>query len=321
KKDFREIRGIVFCLNDKIVVNKKRSLIDNLDILPFPSWDLIEPHKYPPIPHQFFYKYYPVAPIITSRGCPYSCYFCAVPYLWSKKFRRRSTKNVVDEMEYLVNTFGIKEIHIEDDSFTLNKAHVMSICKEVISRNLRIAWSLPNGIRVDTIDEEIVAIMKESGCYQVGLGIESSNEDVLRKVNKNIMVEKVKRAVRLIKKYNIEIRGFFMIGIPGETLEDIKSTIKYSHKLNLNYISFGICYPIPGSKYFENYYESYRDIKWDNMKLHRWDVKFLGKNVRKILKYWYISYYLNISHLYNVLKRLKLRQVKYLVRNIRKIFL
>ncbi|MHA1649172.1 MAG: B12-binding domain-containing radical SAM protein, partial [Candidatus Helarchaeota archaeon] len=125
----KKIKGIAYLENNKFIKNPLRKLISNLDEIPFPAWDLINPLRYPPFPHGFSMKRSPVAPILTTRGCPYSCSYCASTQFWRRKFRRRSARNIVDEIEYLVNDFKIREIHIWDDNFTLMRKHVVEFCR------------------------------------------------------------------------------------------------------------------------------------------------------------------------------------------------
>jgi len=225
KNDIRKIEGMVYKDNrGNVIKNPPMSLIENLDELPLPAWDLMDPRTYPFAPHGSIAKEYPVAPILTSRGCPFSCDFCSVNVIWRNKYRMRSIENVVDEIEFLVKKYGVKEIHFEDDNLTLTKGRGVKLCKEITRRKLRFIWSCPNGVRIDSLDEETLRFMKRSGCYSLTFGIESGNQEILNNVNKRLNLKVVKRVVDMTKKSGIETRAFFIIGLPGSTYEkDMKS--------------------------------------------------------------------------------------------------
>ena len=153
----------------------KRDFQINIDDFGRPDWASIDPRTYPVAPHGMIAHAHPIAPIITTRGCPYSCTYCSAPITAGKRMRYRDPKNVVDEIEMLVNDFGVKEIQIEDDNFTLNRKHCITICEEILKRGIKVLWSLPNGVRIDKLDKEMLLLMKKAGCVSMALGIESAN--------------------------------------------------------------------------------------------------------------------------------------------------
>jgi len=193
---------------------KPRDFIKNLDELPFPDWQEINPKEYQKAPHGALIKNFPVAPITSTRGCPYECTFCASPKIWSRTLRFRSPENVVDEIEYLVKNFGVKEIHFEDDNLTMKRSHIEGICKEILKRDLKISWATPNGIRADRIDKELLSLMKKSGCYYVVFGIESANQYILDNVKKHEKLEQVEKAIIWCNKLGLMTQGFFIFGLP-----------------------------------------------------------------------------------------------------------
>ena len=144
-------------------------LIEDLDDLPFPAWDLIDPKYYSPNYYLFKIKRLPVATIFTTRGCPHTCSFCASTNLWRNQIRKRSPKNVVDEIEYLMNEFGVREIQIGDDYFNCDRKHVIEICREVVQRRLDIIFSCPNGLRIETLDKKLLTIMRKAGYFVLAL--------------------------------------------------------------------------------------------------------------------------------------------------------
>ena len=212
--DLRGIDGLVLKSENKIVENKERKLIDNLDSLPFPARDLfkIKSYSYPDS------LYAATAPIMTSRGCFGECVFCGSHCIFGRKFRARSAGNVVDEIELLARESRIKEIHIWDDSFANQKERVHQIKDEILRRNLRLKFAFPNGIRADLLDKEVMQSLKAMGTYSIAIGIESGNQAVLDKAKKHIKLEKIREAFALAREFHFETWGFFMFGIPGERL-------------------------------------------------------------------------------------------------------
>ena len=246
--NFSNIDGLIYKTNGVIKTTKPRKLIENLDEIPFPSRHLFPfPEKYtsPGQYHKFF------ADILTSRGCPFSCTFCANKAIFGRVFRTRSPANVVEEIIFLKNKYKLNEIHISDDNFTLDRERAKKICKLIIKNNLKIKWACGNGIHVSTIDEELAKYMKRAGCYRIGIGIETGNQSVLSKLGKQITLEQVERAVSLLKKNKIITVGLFMFGNMGENAKTMMDTIKFAKKLGLDYAQFFILTPFPGTPVFE----------------------------------------------------------------------
>lgn len=250
----------------------KRPFIEPLDKLPFPDWEQIDPRKYKKAPHGGLIKNFPVAPIISSRGCPYECTFCASPKIWDRKIRFRLPENVVKEIEYLVKNFGVKEIHFEDDNLTLSKDHVTKICNLILEKGIKISWATPNGIRADMVDFELLKLMKKAGCYYIVFGIESGNQEILDKIKKRETLEDINRAVGYAKKLKIMTQGFFILGLPGETERTINNSIKFAKKIGLDRAQFLLLDLLPGSQLWEehkneiegDYYslDSFQQVSW-----------------------------------------------------------
>jgi len=196
---------------------RPRGLIADLDSLPFPDWEQMDPRMYKRAPHGGLIKRFPVAPMTSTRGCPFDCTFCASPMLWGRRIRFRSPENVVDEIEYLVRDFSVREVHFEDDNFTLRADHAEGICREILRRDIRISWALPNGIRVDAVTPDLLRLMHDSGCYYTAFGIESGSAEILKNVNKRTDLGKVEQAVRWAHEAGIMTQGFFVFGLTGET--------------------------------------------------------------------------------------------------------
>ncbi len=219
----------------------------DLDELPFPDWQQIDPRTYPKAPHGAIVKNFPIGVVTSTRGCPQACTFCASPKFYERKLRFRSPENVVDEIQYLAERFGVREIHFEDDNLTFKRSHVEEICRLIIERGIKVSWACPNGIRADRVDEELIRLMKRAGCYYFAYGIESANPGILKNIKKSETIETIERAIDTAAKVGISCQGFFIFGLPGETPETIEETIQFAAKSKLSRAQFLILDVIPGS--------------------------------------------------------------------------
>ncbi|MEW5896867.1 MAG: radical SAM protein [Nanoarchaeota archaeon] len=249
-EDYSQIKGIAYKdKNLKIIQTSARDLIENLDSLPFAKWDLYDLNAYKNSP--LTSRASPVGAIETSRGCVFACTYCNKK-TFSRKFRMKTPKRVVDEIEHMLKS-GFKEIHIWDDMFTTNLERAKLICDEIIKRGLKFPWCLACGIRVDIVDEDFLRKAKEAGCYSVYFGIESGDDQVLKDIDKKITTSQVRTAVKIAKKMGLETTGFFMIGLPTDTKETIKKTINFAKSLPLDYAKCTILVPYPETKIYEEW--------------------------------------------------------------------
>lgn len=247
EQELKEIPGLIWRDKENKTVVNNQIFVEDLDILGYPSWDLLKPDTYPLAPHGAFFKNYPIAPIIITRGCPFNCTFCAGRLVSGRKIRRRSVASVIQEIKELYHKYGIREIHIEDDNFTFYRDLVMEFCDELRRNNLNISWVCPNGVRLDTLDKELLLKMKGAGLYSLSVGVESGSDRVLAHMQKSLNTEKIKEKVALIRETGLEVIGFFVIGYPAETRYDILDTIKFAKKLDLKRANFTIFKPFPGT--------------------------------------------------------------------------
>ncbi len=233
------IEGIGYKVDGKPVINPVRKQAQDLDKLAFPARHLLNLENYfsaveaGQSPRG---DYLPAgkkwATVITSRGCPYECVFCAIHLTMGRKWRPRSAQNVVKEIEELVNKYGIRHLTIEDDNMTFDTARAKEICDLIIQRNLGITWCMPNGVRADALDDELVKKMKASGCTEVFVAPESGDQDVVNSIiKKRIDLKKIEEAVKLFKKYGINVNAVFVIGCIGETKENIRQSMRFARKL------------------------------------------------------------------------------------------
>lgn len=243
-----KVKGIKFRENGEIIKTEQRPLIENLDELPYPSWNLFPYKRYGALPFVNIRK--PILGILSSRGCPYQCTFCSPRYL--RSYRRRDPKKIVDEIEFLIQHYGAKQIAFMDLIFPLTKEHGMKFCEEMISRNLNkeVVWTTET--RVDGVDKELLQKMKEAGCGRLMFGIESGVQGLLNNVKKGFKIEDVRRAVKYAKEVSLATVGFFMLGLPGESKEMSMQTIQFAKELDLDFAKFAITVPFPGSQLFDD---------------------------------------------------------------------
>jgi len=246
-KQYKKIKGISYKEGKKIIHNPNRDLIKNIDEIPFPARELFKQKKYS-YPDSLKS---PVMPIMTSRGCPYECTYCCTKLIFTRSVRFRSANNVVDEIEQLIKEYGVKEIHIWDDNFTINRRRVSEIRDELKRRKIKIKFAFPNGVRVDQVDEERLKCLKDMGVYSMAFGVESGNQGILNKVKKGATMEQVRKTYKLAKKLGFETWGFFMLGLYDETEETIKDTINFAKEIDPDVAKFHILKPFPGTEIFD----------------------------------------------------------------------
>lgn len=262
--------GIAFRKDGQIKILPKTNFIANLDELPFPARHLLPMDKYFEINnfHDGPARNKRSTSIITSRGCPADCVFCSIHSVWGNKFRSRSPENVISEIRYLKDNYKIKELNFEDDNLTFDKNRAMEIFDKMIKEKLEIIWRTPNGVALWRMDDELLKKMKLAGCYSIIFGIESANEYVLKNIiKKPLDLKKVEPLVKLAKKIKLKVALFFVIGLPGETLDQIKDDFRLAKKLNVNsYFLFAM--PYPGTRLYricnEKGYLS-KDFSYDNL--------------------------------------------------------
>jgi radical SAM superfamily enzyme YgiQ (UPF0313 family) len=304
-KNPTEIKGIGYKDDGKIIINPPRDIIPDIDVFPFPAYDLLPMDKY--YPASGGYKRKPSLGMITSRGCPGRCTFCKGNVL-GERIRFRSAKKIIEEIIFLQKNFGIKDIAFYDDTFTTNKQNVKDFCDLILKNNLDLTWSCFS--RVDTVDQDLLQIMKRAGCHQLMYGVESADKEILKNINKRITLEKVKDTIGATKKAGIDTRLAFMIGNPGETEETIKKTIKYAISLDPDLVSFNITTPYPGTEMFawaeKNNFLIHKN--WEEYDLSRPVMELPTVSSKKVLEYYkkaYRQFYLRPSYIFKRLLKLK----------------
>lgn len=246
------VDGVAYRDGDSLVVQEKTEYIQDLDSLPWPARHLLPMELYWQIgqPHGDLLRT-PFATVMTSRGCPARCIFCSSLKLWGSRYRPRSAINVLNELQHLIDTYGIREVHFEDDNLTASRSRAKEIFQGMIDRDFDLSWSTPNGLMVATLDEEIVDVMAASGCYAVSLAIESGCQRVLDEViRKPLELERVASTVSILRSRGIHTKGFFMLGLPGETREEIAETVAFAKEAGFDWSAFHIATPLPGTEMY-----------------------------------------------------------------------
>lgn len=243
KKEFDSIPGIVYRNGSEFTENSTREFIEDLDTLSFPHEDASEILK--------DYDLYPAMAfknIFSIRGCPHNCFFCGSRKIWSRKARFRSPENIIREIKSLQKK-GLKSVHFDDDIFGINKRHISDLCNALIKHCPGLKWSCE--IHVKMVEEQTISLMKKAGCYSISIGIESGNNELLKRIRKNITIEEAFRACEVIKKQGVELFTFFMIGFPEETEDMLNDTVMAMKRVKCDYLVYSVFTPYPGTESFE----------------------------------------------------------------------
>lgn len=263
------ITGIAYKINDRIFTSNN-IYIEDLDSLPFPAYHLIDMERYFDLTKKYstrtsyeFPGWERGVTVITSRGCPFNCVFCSIHLHMGRRWRAHSAIYVLRHIQFLVEQYGIKYLHFEDDNVSFDPKRFAQILDGIIERGFDTRWDTPNGVRADTFNEELLMKCKKSGCTHLIFGVESGVQRVLNKViKKGVTLSRIEQTMNLARKVGVDTRAFFMIGLPGETKEDIKATADYVLKVMWKYEcfgGFGMAVPLYGTRLFnicdeENYF-------------------------------------------------------------------
>lgn len=245
-KKLRNIDGLCYRKGNKIICNKPRKLIEDINTLPYPAYDLLPPLKL----YKSRARKKPVGTIMTSRGCPYQCTYCN-SNIFGKKFRARSPENVIGEIDLLVKKYGVKQLDVLDDNFTLDIERAEKIIDIIIERKYNILINLQNGVRADRLTYNLVKKMKKAGVFKVGIGIESGDKEVQKFIRKFLDLKKVIRAIKWFRSQDIITIGFFILGLPIDTDKSVTTTIDFAIKANPSIANFCLLIPFPGTEIYE----------------------------------------------------------------------
>jgi anaerobic magnesium-protoporphyrin IX monomethyl ester cyclase len=263
--NYQAIDGIVFRDQGQPVMTGKRAQIRELDQLPFPALDLLDgfPDLYQPTPNNYLKK--PVVSLVTSRGCPFSCTFCDQS-VFGHRVRAFSPQYVVRMIQFYQEQYGIQEVSFYDDLFTFNKQRLIDFVNELARTGVQVTWSCES--RIDTVTDDSLRIMKESGCWQISYGIETGSQKILDYFNKRITVPDIEKAVRLTHQWGMRIRAYLIVGSPPEDQESIEETKALIRRLPLDDLHISFFAPIPGSKAFKDIIGN-QIVPWKDMDLYR----------------------------------------------------
>jgi anaerobic magnesium-protoporphyrin IX monomethyl ester cyclase len=252
-KSLADIEGIIYRDSLDIKVNKRRQFLKNLDSLPFPNYDFFDSMN-----GTIIGDYH----ILTSRGCPYSCNYCSVGSIIGKQWRARSPKNVRNELIYAKEKYKIPRFQVVDDNFSFSMKRAKDICQLLIDEKIGLEWSCGNGVRADKLDEELLKLMKASGCKSISIGIESCSQEIFDKINKKEKLETIFETISIAKKTGLQVTGSFIVGLPGSTYDLDRISLQRAKSLKLNMGFANLFVPCPGTTF------------WDMM-IHDPEVRFL----------------------------------------------
>jgi len=254
-----KINNIIYKKNDVIFIGDEVHARGTFDT-PIPRWELFHINRYS-FPFARRKKF---ATVLTDFGCPFSCSFCPINTLG---FKLRPINSVIEELK-LLKSFGVNELFIRDQTFGVNKQRTVEFCESLIKEKLNFSWTCFS--RVDVIKEDILKLMKTSGCHTIMFGIESANEEILRNYKKNTSISQMREAIRLCKKYKIRTVGTFIIGLPGETRQTALNTINFAKSAGLDFASFNTAAPLFGAQFREQIVKSgwvdKKDIEMESAK-------------------------------------------------------
>lgn len=298
-KDFNDVNGLCYRQDGQIMIKDKAPIIEDLDALPFPAYDLIGFSKF----YESVFTHFPVATAITSRGCPFHCVYCVFPNtIYSHKYRAQSPERVLAEALYLQNEFGVRQIRYDDDTFEINKQRVFDICKLFEENDVRLKWIIQSRPSLMTV--EMAKALKKAGCVMVLYGVESGDDEILKKIKKSTTTSEIERGVNIAQKYGLDVLNCVMIGFYWDTPETIKRTIDFAFKLNAEFTQFSIATPLPGTEYYELLKSSGYMVSEDIEKgdsFHKANVDFPNlkqSQIDKMLKGIYRRYYIRPRYLW-----------------------
>lgn len=264
-REFDKVPGLTYIDNGNVVHNQVSLPFEKLDFLPRFPFELFDKNR----------EYY-LGRYMSSRGCPFECTFCSSRWTSGMKYRYFSAERVVDDIEYIVKKYNLKFVDFIDDNFNVNKRRTHDICNMILARKLKFKWRCLT--RSDAIDFETVSMMKEAGCYYIGLGFESGSERILKLMKKGETVEDHRKAVAIIKKAKIYVGGGFIIGFPTETVEETEKSLKLAHELKLDNPSYNLFVPFPGIKILDIVRQEGYVLDWKNLAAPTWS---FGSSKRK----------------------------------------
>ncbi len=307
KEKLKNVKGLAFKDDSKIITTGPRPLIQDLDSLPWPARHLLPMDKY-----TLLGKPIKVAHVMASRGCPYGCIYCITSYFWGRRIRFRSAKSVADEIEYLVDKYKVKHITFSDDELTINRRFVYGLVKELKDRGLDVYFSC--GSRVDHVNKEYLKFLYDNGCEALYFGVESASQETINKIGKRIRLEQAVKVFRWVREIGGFAMGSFILGFPWETIDDMKKTIDFAIKLKPNYAQFTVLTPYPGTPLFKYAVEHnlIEDWNWEHYTTVRPVIRgfhFTREQLGKMLTYAYRKFYIRWEFIKEEIKAKRFRHI------------
>ncbi|MCJ8345492.1 B12-binding domain-containing radical SAM protein [bacterium] len=301
---FSKVRGIIYRKEEQTYRTRTSPVLMNVDNAHFPARELIDNSLY----SSFITQYKNFTPFISSRGCPFKCIFCEQG---EQKFRGRSAKNIMQEIQIAYEQHGVREFDFFDSSFTIQKDRVIKICQAIIASGLKIHWSVRS--RVDCINEEVLHWLAKANCTRIYYGIESGNACILKTLKKNANLEEMRETIRLTKKIGISAFGYFMIGSPGETRDTVRETIDFSKTLDLDYAQFSKVTPMPATQLYALYLKEFQHDYWrefvknpsHQIAIQRPGCTMPDEEIQAYCKQAYLEFYYRPDYIFKALLRVK----------------
>lgn len=302
-EDLARVPAIAYKRNGRTFQNPLVPLHDDLNKLPFPARHLIPQQRYTSV----LAKRPPITTMMTSRGCPMQCIFCDRPHL-GKQFRYRSAESVVEEMA-LCEEMGIGEIFFYDDTFSIRKDRVLQVCQAICDRGLKIHWDIR--AHINTIDEQVLDALQQAGCTRIHYGVESGNQEIIKIIKKGINLEKTKRVFQMTRDRGIMTLGYFMIGNPTETREQIEETFEFARNLAADFVHISVTTPFPATELYyralrenlfeRDYWREFAAEMREDFVPRVWDEKLSREELIELLQAGYKMFYMRPGY---ILRRL-----------------
>ena len=305
-EELKNVKGLYLRENNESIFTGKRTLIPDMDDIPFPAYDLLKINNYSSLSS----TKKPFVTFIRSRGCPFKCVFCGVDAMFSRKYRCQSPERTMKDILKLVKEYKVKEILFKDSDFLINKNNTEELCRLLIKEKLNLIWSC--NARVDMVDGKILKLMKEAGCKQISFGIESGSQKMLDELCKDFKVEEITRAVKLTKEEGIQCVGDFIIGAPGEDNSTINETLELIKTLNLDYVSIHFLTAFPGSPLYDKVVENNllidEQLGYEGININL--TKLSNEELKRAVNLLIRSFYFRPSYILKRLKKLNLYEIK-----------
>lgn len=305
---WKKVKGIGYRENGKKIINELYPFITNLDDLPIPDRSMLpkDLEYYNPI-----VKRIPATTALSSRGCPSQCTYCTAPAFYGPVYRARSAGNVVKELEYLVG-LGYKEIFFRDELFTVIPQRVTDICEGILEKKLDVSWIC--SVKINTVNEKMIRIMKQAGCHMIRIGVETGNQEILNNVKKGVKIENVIKTFDDCNAVGLDTHAHMMLGMPGETKETVYKTFDFIERIKPTTITYGVTTPYPGTPLYDQIYNDHPEIgdgsQIDASKIHttaEWNkyyTSLTNEELSGFVREGYRRFYIRPSYIYKWMRKI-----------------